>query len=99
VPRKIARWKYQASKVNIYINLRRFVTINMKRASELQKRNMLAFEECKSCPVKCGGGCTHYSYLTYKALNVPGDYKEKCEALRLILYKYLIAKLTGGSYE
>jgi len=55
--------------------------------SELQKRNMLAFEECKSCPVKCGGGCTHYFYLTYKALNVPGDYKEKCEALRSILYK------------
>ena len=77
----------------------RSVTINMERISELQKRNMLAFEECKSCPVKCGGGCTHYSYLTYKALNIPGDYKEKCEALRLILYKYLIAKLTGGGYE
>jgi len=28
-----------------------------------------------------------------------GSYKEKCKALRLILYKYLIAKLTGGGYE
>lgn len=74
---------------------KRSVTINMERVSELQKRNMLAFEECRSCPVKCGGGCTHYSYLTYKTLDVPGDYREKCEALRLILYKYLMAKLTS----
>lgn len=71
------------------------ITINKERLFELQKRNMLAFEECSSCPVKCGGGCTHYSYLNYKTLNIPGDYKEKCEALKLILQKYLITKLRG----
>jgi len=71
------------------------ITINKEKLSELQKRNMLAFEECSSCPVKCGGGCTHYSYLNYKTLNIPGDYKEKCEALKLILQKYLIIKLRG----
>jgi uncharacterized protein len=74
------------------------VVINIERLSNLQKRNMFNFEECKSCPVKCGGGCTHYSYLTYKALNIPGDYKEKCKALKLILKKYLIAKLIGREH-
>lgn len=71
------------------------IVINKEKLSEVQKRNMLAFEECDSCPVKCGGGCTHYSYLHYKTLNIPGDYKEKCKALRLILQKYLMIKLRG----
>ncbi len=70
--------------------------INKNKLKILQERNMLAFKECESCPVKCGGGCTHYSYLVHKSIHVPGDYKGKCELLKLILAKYLIAKLKGG---
>jgi radical SAM protein with 4Fe4S-binding SPASM domain len=71
------------------------VIIDKAKLTILQKRNMLTFDDCESCPVKCGGGCTHYSYLVYKSLNIAGDYREKCRALRLILGKYLIAKLRG----
>jgi len=69
------------------------VSIDEEKLIKLQKRNMLMFEECSSCPVKCGGGCTHYSWLISKSLYIPGDYKEKCKALKLILQKYLITKL------
>lgn len=73
------------------------VRIYWDKVVALRKRNMLAFKECASCPVKCGGGCTHLSHLRNGDLSTPGDYAEKCEALRRILAGYLKVKLVGGA--
>jgi len=85
--------KWRIGRVNLQ---NQSVNINEDKLSKIQRRNMLAFEDCISCPVKCGCGCTHYSWLKHKSLSMPGDYKEKCEALRMILTKYLKEKLIGG---
>ncbi|MFX1294417.1 MAG: hypothetical protein ACFFD2_06130 [Promethearchaeota archaeon] len=72
------------------------IKINHKKIINIQRRKMLAFNKCGKCPAKCGGGCTHLSYLKYGTLSVPGDYKKKCDALQNILATYLKLKLLGN---
>jgi radical SAM protein with 4Fe4S-binding SPASM domain len=51
------------------------------------------FEACTKCPVKCGGGCAHNSFLKYGNLDNNGDYPEKCQILRGVLARYLAKRL------
>ena len=63
--------------------------------SRLRDRNVMKFDACSKCPVKCGGGCTNASFMSYNRLDIPGEYAGKCNALKLILYKYLYRKLVS----
>lgn len=71
------------------------IQIDAKRLRRIQGRNMAAFNECRTCPVKCGGGCTHYSFVMSGDLSSAGDYPEKCQSLQAILAQYLSAKLAA----
>ncbi len=69
------------------------IDLQNEKINLFRNRKMSNFEECIECPVKCGGGCTELSYHYNKSLNVAGEYKEKCDAMRSILAGYLVKKL------
>ena len=69
------------------------IKLQKEKIDLLRNRKMSSFEECTKCPVKCGGGCAELSYKYNKSLNVAGEYREKCDAMRGILAGYLTRKL------
>ncbi|MDG6936028.1 MAG: hypothetical protein JRN26_03990 [Nitrososphaerota archaeon] len=71
------------------------INLNMQAVLKFKHRNALTLE-CENCPVKCGGGCTHSSFVTSGRLDVPGDYLGKCTFLRSVLYTYLKKRIEGA---
>lgn len=70
------------------------INIDMEVVNKFKQRNELTLN-CESCPVKCGGGCTHSSFISSGRLDLPGDYLGKCTFLRTALYTYLKKKFDG----
>ena len=71
------------------------IFVSMEKVEALRNRNSNTLN-CESCPVKCGGGCTHSSFLASGRMDLQGDYEGKCHILQSILYKYLKKRLENG---
>ncbi len=54
-----------------------------------RERYVLNLENCRECPVKCGGGCTKESFVTYGSMRVGGESGEFCSARQEALAEYI----------
>lgn len=65
--------------------------LDYNKINKLRHRNSLSIDECRSCPIKCGGGCTT---LVYRMKRKEDDlsqavYRDYCDANRWMLTRQI----------
>ena len=73
------------------------VRLDEVKIISLRRRNGNLLDWCKSCPVKCGGGCAKVSWERHGNITVPGESDAYCDARVETLFKLLKHELlTSG---
>lgn len=70
------------------------INIDYKKVTDFaNQRYILNLDNCRECPVKCGGGCAKESFSSYNKMNVGGESKEFCNARQEALAEYIKAAI------
>ncbi len=68
------------------------VDVDYKKVTDFaNKRYILNLDNCRECPVKCGGGCAKESFSHYDKIDIGGESEELCNARREALAEYIKA--------
>ncbi len=72
------------------------IDVDYKKVTDFaNQRYILNLDNCRECPVKCGGGCAKESFSSYNKMDVGGESEEFCSARQEALIEYIKAAIMG----